>query len=361
MYSMPHRAAFPLISLYALFLIVVGLWPFDFQAGCSDCVNGASITPEAPGISFASEGMVMDAEAGVLLHERLQGAAGLTIAVHVRSDTLFQQGPARIISLSNGPAERNFTLGQQRDAAVLRLRTPVTGQNGSDPQTSAPGVIWPGEDVFLVATYDGAAFRIYADGVLAGERALAAGDFAGWAPDHVLIYGNETTGDRPWRGQLYDAAIFDRALTRDEIEGLTPEGLAKDNPGKVIHLASRCPSGTVTAEARQVGACDLPPEYRNAHKWDVLWSGMRAPTDYLSNFVLWLPVGVLFALLMAKAGPSRIGLVAVTLILLAALIEIGQAQLFSRTSALHDLFAALTGLSAGVIAWRWWHRRHGHA
>lgn len=353
--SVLHRAPVFFLVLYCAGLVVAGLWPFDFQTRCSDCRNGAVIDVSVPGIDFKTEGMVLDRAAGPVLHRQLAGATGLTIAVHIRSHTLFQQGPARIISLSDGASRRNFTLGQQRDAAVLRVRTPRTGLNGSHPQTQADGVIWPDADVFLVATYDGQGFRIYADGELSGERPLAAGGFEDWSPDHVLIYGNETTGDRAWRGHLYDAAIFDRALAADEIANLQPGDLAREIPGKVLHLAERCAPGAGRQES--AGTCEIPARYQSAHKWDLLRWGMRAPTDYLSNAALWAPVGILFLLVATRSTIARSVLIAFGVILLASAIEAGQAPLFSRTSAVHDLLASVIGAGAGAIGWAGWIRR----
>ncbi|MEO1492618.1 MAG: LamG domain-containing protein [Pseudomonadota bacterium] len=346
----------PLASLafYCAVLVGVGLWPFDFQTRCSDCPNGAVMDPGQPGISFPAEGMVLDEAAGPLLHEGLVDAAGLTIAIHIRSATLFQQGPARIISLSDGASHRNFTLGQQRDAAVIRVRTPATGPNGSDPQTAASGVIWPDQDVFLVATYDGRAFRIYADGALAAERRLPAGGFESWDPDHVLIYGNETTGDRAWTGHLYDAAVFNRALSAEEIAELSPLDLVSDLPGKLIRLADRCPAEQVMTET--AGTCAIPARYQNSHQWDVLRTGMRAPSDYLINAALWAPAGILLALVAMASSIARTILIGGGLILLAAGIETGQASLFSRTSALHDMLASITGAGAAALWWIWWCR-----
>lgn len=41
-----------------------------------------------------------------------------------------QEGPARIVSVSSSPQQRNFTLGQEYQDLIFRLRTPAAGLNG---------------------------------------------------------------------------------------------------------------------------------------------------------------------------------------------------------------------------------------
>ncbi|MBN1893098.1 VanZ family protein, partial [bacterium] len=54
-----------------------------------------------------------------------------SVEAAVRTASLDQKGPARIVTLSRGNAERNFTLAQDGSAVVFRVRTPAAGPNGS--------------------------------------------------------------------------------------------------------------------------------------------------------------------------------------------------------------------------------------
>ena len=51
-----------------------------------------------------------------------------------------QRGPARIVSISADAAHRNITLGQEKDALIIRLRTPAAGENGQKPELLVPGI-----------------------------------------------------------------------------------------------------------------------------------------------------------------------------------------------------------------------------
>ena len=91
----------------------------------------------------------------IALVRRLVESNAFTLRLLCQSDTVDQRGPARIVSNSLNPAVRNFTIAQQGDAMVVRLRTPITGINGVRPEVSVPRVFAdPGPHDILV-TYDG--------------------------------------------------------------------------------------------------------------------------------------------------------------------------------------------------------------
>jgi hypothetical protein len=43
------------------------------------------------------------------------------------------------------------------------------------------------------------------------------GDFSGWTSNYRLGLANEMTKDHPWLGEIHLVAIYDRALTADEV------------------------------------------------------------------------------------------------------------------------------------------------
>jgi hypothetical protein len=46
------------------------------------------------------------------------------------------------------------------------------------------------------------------------------GDFSNWDNTFHLILGNEFTGDRPWLGEIYELSIFNKALSKSQIDSL---------------------------------------------------------------------------------------------------------------------------------------------
>ena len=97
-----------------------------------------------------------------------------TVVTRVATDNIIQDGPARIVSFSTDPFNRNFDLGQEGRQLFFRVRTPVSGANGNRYRTETPPILQAGKETLIVASYDGAVARIYLDGQLCGRSNLAA-------------------------------------------------------------------------------------------------------------------------------------------------------------------------------------------
>jgi len=145
---------------------------------------------------------------------RVSGA--LSIEVWMKPANASQAGPARIVTLSQDPMARNFTLGQSASFYDVRLRTSATSRNGIPSLSTPPGTVVP-QRVHVVYTRAADGMRkIFLDGELAA-RGRVEGDLAGWDENHKLALANELTLDRPWQGELYLVAIYARALSADEV------------------------------------------------------------------------------------------------------------------------------------------------
>ncbi len=88
-----------------------------------------------------------------------------TINASLAAQDTNQSGPARIVTLSDGPYQRNFTLAQDGPDLVFRMRTPLTGDNGLLPEFVAPGVFASGNMRNLTLSYNGIELVLYVDGV----------------------------------------------------------------------------------------------------------------------------------------------------------------------------------------------------
>jgi len=147
--------------------------------------------------------------------QAIAASGALTLEAWITPQTNAQSGPARILSLSQSPTARNVTLAQDGTQLRLRLRTSTTDKNGV-PEFSTPDGAIGADLTHIAVTRDAAgAVVVYVDGQVAATTTIA-GDLHGWAPMPVVL-ANEATGDRPWLGKLHLAAIYDRALSSDEI------------------------------------------------------------------------------------------------------------------------------------------------
>jgi hypothetical protein len=93
----------------------------------------------------------------------IMATGSFSIEAWLRALTANQQGPARIISLSDGIWTRNFMLGQENADLVFRVRNGVNGDNGMEHALRIKGVI---DDSLhhMVATYDHGVSTIFRDG-----------------------------------------------------------------------------------------------------------------------------------------------------------------------------------------------------
>lgn len=140
----------------------------------------------------------------------------LTLIAEFKTADMRQTGPARIVSFSLDGQKRNFSLCQERDKLVLRLRTPQTGLNGTEPEVEL-AQLEKDSVHFLIVTYRPGELHCYLD---SDARAVPQiqGDFSNWEPCQIVL-GNEWKASRPWRGELRSIAIYPRFMERREARG----------------------------------------------------------------------------------------------------------------------------------------------
>lgn len=144
----------------------------------------------------------------------------LTVEAWLRPANTSQDGPARIVTMSSGPAVRNFTLGQAKGRWVARVSSRGTNRNGLPNSETPTGDVDTSAVQHVVLTVTDSERRMYVDGRLSSRSAIPGG-FASWEADPLLIGNEEATGtvedDRPWLGDLHLVAVYCAALTEVEI------------------------------------------------------------------------------------------------------------------------------------------------
>lgn len=138
----------------------------------------------------------------------------LSIEATLMTDRKNQKGPARIVSFSRDVNSRNFTLGQEGEHLVLRLRTERNDKNGTNPQVSLGKVI-TGEPMHVVVSYRSGDLRFFVNGELVKKSSELKGSFHNWEP-MALVLGDELDGNRDWHGSIERLAIRSRFLGDDE-------------------------------------------------------------------------------------------------------------------------------------------------
>lgn len=119
---------------------------------------------EASGVAVSAEQWLTTGQPVVSFSAAVRdGEQDFTLAGDFRSAKERQRGPARIISISANPTNRNITLGQQGEDLSIRLRTPSGGANGEKPEMLIPDFFVPPAPHRVVVTYDAPQLYVYVD------------------------------------------------------------------------------------------------------------------------------------------------------------------------------------------------------
>jgi hypothetical protein len=144
----------------------------------------------------------------------------LSIEVVLMSASENQGGPARIVSFSKDISSRNFTLGQEGNKLVLRLRTLDNDGNATKIVVDLVE-IEKDQPMHLIVTYKPGKTVCYVDGKAVKSSEIPQGKLSNWEPMQ-LIFGDEVTGDRNWNGTIERVAIgnkfIDAAAARDQFD-----------------------------------------------------------------------------------------------------------------------------------------------
>jgi hypothetical protein len=116
---------------------------------------------------------LLSSDEEVSFHDALVKQNQMTLLVSLQTNNI-DQNPARIITYSQDPGNRNFTLAQIHDTLTFRLRTPASGPNGTNPALYSGPVLLENRPVFVAAVYDGRISRLYVNGELVAHADLGA-------------------------------------------------------------------------------------------------------------------------------------------------------------------------------------------
>ncbi len=150
------------------------------------------------------------------------GTQEYSIEAWVFPEKIDQRGPARILTYSVDPYNRNFMLGQQNYQYAARNRSRASGISSNGTPT-----LYTDDDdrdlatelQHVVMTFDQTnGRRVYVNGVWTDDvDRNGGGTLDNWNPSYRFAIGNELTNNRLWKGKVYFAAIHERALTPAEI------------------------------------------------------------------------------------------------------------------------------------------------
>ena len=103
------------------------------------------------------------------LTRNIKNSSQFTIITKIATANLTQEGPARMISLSKNQYWRNLTIAQWRKDLSIRMRTPLTGGNGTKPEIRINNFFTDTNFHQIAISYNGTRFKIYVDEVAKPE------------------------------------------------------------------------------------------------------------------------------------------------------------------------------------------------
>jgi hypothetical protein len=183
------------------------------------------------GLSVNQETRIVSEGAAAKINQACKASNELTVEVWVKPANIEQQGPARIVTISQGPnnPDRNFSLNQGRFgeaedqrakwSARLSAGSNLSGGGGTLSTENGTATTDLQQVVFTVDSAAGTAI-IYVNGQEVTAGTVSAG-FSDWVVDRGLALVNEAGlvgSGRSWLGGLHLIAIYSSALKSDEIQ-----------------------------------------------------------------------------------------------------------------------------------------------
>ncbi|MBD2460346.1 hypothetical protein H6G89_04745 [Oscillatoria sp. FACHB-1407] len=195
------------------------------------------------------------------LVKAFQDTNEITVEAWIQPPSSPPSGLTRIVTLSNGASDRNFTVGQTGNTYQFCLRTTDTNDNAST-QVLASSASSSNSEVHLVCTRDASGQTwLYLNGRPVSQR-LISGTFANWQETFLLALGNEVNNPndshpREWLGTFNLVALYNRALSPQEVAdhydlGGSPLVLPVVDVGsdRVVNLEKNQSEATIILSAR---------------------------------------------------------------------------------------------------------------
>lgn len=363
---MKHRhllKSYVLVVLYLFILCSFLLAPFDFHFPFLS--NDLRWLSETNGLQIKSTAGIRSPSSADKLYDAMVSGDGITIEVRAAPEDIDQKGPARIVSYSRDKFLRNFTLGQDHNALVMRLRTTKTDLNGKSPELRLDDVFHSDDPQHIVVTYDFSEERVYVDGQIQLRAHVPGGKFSNWDQSYSLILGNEATGNRTWLGKLFLIAIYNRALSEGEIWKNYMVGRVFDSakiPSNdrikdglvVLYLFNEGKGRWILDRSGKLPPVDLKmlsgPQITN----QAFLAGLNEKfdlKDMILNIMLFIPLGFLFhAAMRSRYGSSLkiAGFVFILGALFTLIIESLQYFSLTRFSSMADLLSNMIGTALGI-------------
>lgn len=170
-------------------------------------------------LSVNASTIISSAGAAAKIIDACKTTNEFTAEAWIRTASVNQSGPARIMTISADLNNRDMTVGQgatggSTTAIEVRRRTTTTTGNGTPSLTTTPVLTTQVAHLVVTRSATGVT-KAYINGTEISSE-TTTGNFSNWAA-YKFALANELTGDRPWLGEFHLVAMYNRALTQAEV------------------------------------------------------------------------------------------------------------------------------------------------
>ncbi len=346
-------------GLYALSLCGILLYPFDFHLPWEPEIQWLH---DERGVRFAFTAGIRSSVPPLRLYEEIVTRNRFSVELWAAPAGVDQGGPARVVSYSTDKLNRNFTIGQDGDTLVVRLRATGRDFNGQ-PELRIGSVFSSTGSRHVVLVFDSGTERVYVDGEKRAEVG-GLGDLSNWDASYPFLLGNEATGNRTWLGRVFLVAVYSRPLSDREILSYYRAGHGGPmdrNDGVIALYTFQTGSGDQVTD-RSGRVPPLPLEIVGSHEMTGSvplfppsggsWFTWRIFLDSVANILIFLPFGSFLAVsLRGRFGRwGTVMAVAGVALGFSVAVELVQYLSWVRTSSWLDVVNNSVGAAMGAAA-----------
>jgi glycopeptide antibiotics resistance protein len=360
--SNKNKLIFYLFAFYAFFILVFGLWPFNFFS-----TNNVAWLKSANGLNIKRHGiMYASTESKFQKPIPFYGEDGdISIELWLKPESNALNNPASILYLFDDLQSEIFSLSQVN--SLLKISLP-------DSMNSAPNWRWlentffVGQQVWLAITSNKNKTIVYLNGKAAREYrnySLATGNRT--VSEWHLVIGNNPFGQKPWIGEVYGLAIYNQSLTPEKVYDHYQKWQSNEilSFAKEIGTVALYPMDEQTGDVIHNIAYDryhlvIPKQFKGLKKNFLKLSrnslnlSLKSFQDMSINIIGFIPFGYLFFRYIGSLRYRKIPmwqLVIMTIsagVCLSLIVEMSQTFLPTRYSSITDFIFNTLGAAIGA-------------
>jgi VanZ family protein len=329
--------------------LLAGLWPFNFLPE-----NKVKWLQDQNGVQFYGQAIIYSTIPSFQFFTIPVKSFSIELCLQPITDESSHIG--HIFSFLDEHGSETFFIGQWR--SDLLLGKGIHGKDTYREMGIGDDVLKKGDKRFVTITSGVYGTKAYVDGILLKSDPRFQLFSMNEKPSGRILLGNSPTGSEYWTGNLLSLAIYDRALTGEEVSQHSHGSKRSAEEGHVSLYLFDERSGTLAHDSAGGHQLVIPPEFEVLKKAILVppWKDFRFTHSYiidiLTNILGFIPFGFfLSAYLWRRKAQLKLRLILVSIIVAGCVslsIELIQVYLPTRCSQLMDVITNILGAVLGV-------------